>query len=190
VTQQPGVDPSKSVVAETPSATVTVKKPAPGIQLLGGDEIIQLSLRPSPWCIVLYSGKPLLVLALLTAAALIAIRGQSPVALSIALVVVVLAAFCAVVAATLQWASRIYVLTNRRVLQFSGVFAMQVAECALKALSNVQLELSWYQPMLRLGTIRLNPISDAEPAMMWEHVARPAEVHEILARAIQKAKTG
>lgn len=190
MTKRPGIDPSESVVAEAPSGAVTVKKPAAGIQLLGGDEIIQLSLRPSPWCIALYSVKPLLALVLLAAAVLIVIQGQSPVALSIALVVIVLAGFCAVVMATLQWASRIYVLTNRRVLQFSGVFTMQVAERALKGLSNVQLELSWYQPMLRLGSIRLNAVSDAESAMMWEHVARPSEVHDVLARAIQKAKTG
>lgn len=190
MSKRPSLDPIESVVAEAPSVAAPAKKVAASLQMLDGDEIIQLSIRPSPWCIPLYSFKLLLAMLLLAAAVAIAAQGQPWLPVSIALTVIVLVAFSGVVAATLQWASQLYVLTNRRVLRFQGVFSVSAAECALAKISEARLRSAWYQPMLRLGSIHMTPTSRDKPDMIWAHVARPAEVHEILVRAIRKAKAG
>jgi hypothetical protein len=187
MTQRPAVGLVTSVVAEAPPAGTTVAKPA-GLQLLGGDEIIQLSIRPSPWCIVLYSFK-LVVAAVLAATAVVsAARVWPSWAVTSGLGVIALAGFSAVVAATLHWASQIYVLTNRRVLRFSGAFNMDVAQCTLAQIGEVRLHATWYDALLRLGSLHLTPGGQGQTTLVWEHVARPAEVQEILVRAIQKSK--
>ena len=189
--EQPLADPVESVVADAPTPVgVVVKRPAASLQLLGDDEIIQLSIRPSPWWIALHSYKLVLAMALVAAAIAIATPSWYSSAASVALTAVVLVAFSGVLAATLQWASRIYVLTNRRVLSFRGVFNVDVAECALPRIGAAQIQTAAYQRLLRLGSIHLKPTSQDKPVMVWEHVARPSEVHEILVRAVQKSKTG
>ncbi len=190
MTGQPPADPIETTVAEAPPVAAPAKKAAASLKLLDGNEIVQLSIRASPWCILLYSLKALLALALIAAAVAITSQGQPSGAAAIALLVILLVAFSAVVAATLQWASRLYVLTNRRALRFRGVFNVEAAECALSQIRDARVQTSWFQPMLRLGSIHMTPTDSAGAEITWEHVARPGEVYEILAQAIQKAKTG
>jgi len=187
---RPAADPVKAVAAEaTPIPAVTVK-PAASLPLLGGDEIIQLSIRPSPWCIALYSFKLLLAMALLATAVGFATQGRPSLPASVALAIIVLAAFGGLIATTLQWASQLYVLTNRRVLRFRGVFNVDVAQCGLAQIGSARLYAAWYERLGRLGSIEIVPNHPDARGMVWEHVARPTEVHEILVRAIQKSKSG
>ena len=187
---QPNVDPVKSVVADGPPVAATTQKPTASLKLLGGDEIVQLSIRPSPWYIVFGSLKLVLVMGLLAAGIAVAARNWYASATTIALTIVVLVALSGVFGATLQWASRIYVLTNRRVLSFCGVINVDVAECALPQIAAARVHRAWYQRPLRVGSIHLTPTNQDRPVIIWEHVAKPDEVHEILVRAIQKSKTG
>jgi len=181
-------DRHEAAVAEAPP-TVAVTKPAAKLKL-GGDEIIQLSIRPSPWFIVLQSYRLALAMAALGAAIVIAARGAATYALIAALTLVFLIAFGGVVVATLQWASRIYVLTNRRVMRFHGVVNVDVVERPLERIREARLELSWHSQMLRIGSIRLIPVEEGDERLLWEHVAKPAEIHTILARAIQRSHSG
>jgi hypothetical protein len=208
---RPVLDPINAVAAEAPP--VVTAKPAAAALQLGGDEIIQLSIRPSPWCIALYSIKLVLACVLLAAALTVAVQGQPARPAALALIALVLLALCGILVATLQWASQLYVLTNRRVLRFYGIFSVEVAQCALTQIHAVVRHSTWYHPLLRLGSLhfvtgaqhgghgasisgrlRVLRMLSGEPAggagLDWEHVARPGEVHEILARAIQRAQTG
>jgi hypothetical protein len=188
MSEPPSADPIKSVVAEAPPVVVPTEKVAASLQLLDGDEIIQLSIRPSPWCIALHSFRLVLAMVLLGVAVTLAAQGRPSLAATIALTTIVLVGFCVVVAATLQWASRLYLLTNRRVVCFRGVFSVHLAQCGLTQVGEARIQRAWYEPLLRLGSIHLLPTEPEKPVLVWEHVARPAEVHEILVRAIQKAK--
>jgi hypothetical protein len=181
-------DPVEAVAAESPPVAVSAPAVAASLQILGGDEIIQLSIRPSPWSIAIHSFK--LLLATVLGAAAVGIAGQRwpyPTA-SVLLAVIVLVGFSGVVAASFQWASRLYLLTNRRILCFHGVFNVHVGECGLSQIGEARLQCAWYEPWLRLGSIHMQPADSARPVIVWEHVAHPAQVHEILVRAIQKAK--
>jgi uncharacterized membrane protein YdbT with pleckstrin-like domain len=106
-------------------------------------------------------------------------------------------AFNAVIAAavlraaigSLQWASRLYVLTNRRVLRFSGVFNVRVVECRLARVQAADLRITPPQRVLGLGTIRFAAADDGRE-ILWDQLAHPREVHEIAVRAIRKAQLG
>lgn len=183
------LEPLESAVAEASSVAAPAKKMTAAASLeLREDEIVQLSIRPSLWFIPLYSLKLVLAMALLAAFVAVYAQGRASLAVTVTLLVIVLAVLSIVLAATLQWASRLYVLTNRRVMQFRGVFSVEVAECGLKQIAQTRLQLAWFQPLLRLGSIQMTPKNQDKPAIVWEHVARPDEVHEILERAIRKAQ--
>jgi uncharacterized membrane protein YdbT with pleckstrin-like domain len=187
-------EPIKSVAAEAPPAVerpvVAAPQAAAKLELLDGDEIIQLSIKPSLWFIPLASAGVLGLVLLLGSASALAMRtGATPVA---AMPFQVLACVAAVrlSIAMLQWASRLYVLTNRRVLRFTGVLKIEVAECRLTKIGAVDVRYAWYGRPLRLGTIQMRTGDDQARVVAWDDVARPQELHELLVRAIRKAQTG
>jgi hypothetical protein len=178
------------VVTEAPTVATPAKKAAAAsLEILGGDEIIQLSIRPSPWAIALYALKPALGFVLLAGVVVIAVQGRPTFGASILLLACCLAAFGGIVAATLQWASRLYVLTNRRVMRFQGIFSVDVIEYGLAQIGETHVDRSWLEAPLRMGTIRMQPTTPEKAVIAWEHVARPDEIREILDRAIGKAKS-
>jgi hypothetical protein len=186
----PAVDPTRTAIAESPAAAVPkAAATAAGLDLLGDDEIIQLSIRPSLWCILLYSWRLVAATVLLALLILFTTRGQQSYGGSIAILVMLMLAFSIIATATLQWASQLYVLTNRRVLRFHGVFSVGVQELGLKQVAEVQPHSAWYHPLLRLGSLLMMPAVADKHAIVWEHVARPDEIREILQQAIRRAKS-
>jgi hypothetical protein len=67
---------------------------------------------------------------------------------------------------------------------------VEMAECRLNAIADATLHVVWYQGLFRLGTIRIQPASEGAIPIAWEQIARPAEVHERLLRAIRRAQNG
>ena len=56
----------------------------------------------------------------------------------------------------MQWASRVYVLTNRRIMRIRGVFSADLFECALVKIIGSKVVAGPHERVLRLGTIRFN----------------------------------
>lgn len=178
-----------------PDCTPAVAVPETAIaatpaEVLQSDEIIQLSIKPSLWFIPLVSMKVVLATALLAATLALGAKGAWNMGTSLAFNGVVGIAVLRLAFATLQWASRLYVLTNRRVLRFRGVFTVSVGECRLSRIAQADLRISTYQRWLGLGSIRMTPIDDRAPAIDWDQVAAPQEIHEIVAKAITRAQSG
>jgi len=169
--------------------TVALDEARPAaLSVLDQGEIIELSIKPSP-CYVAIVAARFAVVALAVAAigmVLLQTRGlpQAPYVVAAA----ILAAIVRVGLASLQWASRVYVLTNRRVLRFSGTLHVRVAECPLARISAVEKSQASYQRLLGLGSIRMQPADERE-SMVWNHIARPEEVHSIVFRAVQRAQS-
>jgi hypothetical protein len=164
--------------------------PAAAIQLLDGDEVVQLSIKPSLWYIPIVSARFVLGAVLLGLAVAIASRDGWSNAGSIVLQILVLLALARVAVAALQWASRLYVLTNRRVMRFRGVLNVDLAECPLAKISAAELHVAWYQGALGLGDIRMRPAAEELASVGWEQVSKSAEIHELLLRAIRRAQSG
>jgi hypothetical protein len=157
--------------------------------LLDDDEIVQLSIRPSPWFVLIAAG-PTLGACALVAGGLWWVTAEEALFGTLAVYVVLLIALVRVAYATLQWASRLYVLTNRRVIRFRGVLNVEFAQCLLARISAVELRFRWYDHALRLGAIRMPGPAESGIVVHWDHVARPHEIHELLVRAIRKSQNG
>jgi len=183
-----------SVVAEAAPAakapTVAAQEAAAKLELLDGDEIIQFSIKPAPWFIFLVSFRVLITLVAIAVAFSIAMQMGATPAAAVPFQVLAGLAALRVGIATLQWASRLYVLTNRRAMRFKGVFNVDVAECRLSKITAVELTHTWYSRALRIGSIQMRSVDPKHAPILWEDVPRPNEVHELLVRAIRKSQSG
>jgi hypothetical protein len=156
--------------------------------LLDGGEIVHFAIKPSAWFILLDSSRWLaasLAVAVLAATEVISSGYQL-----LALRAAVLLAAVGLGWATLEWVSRLYVLTNRRVMSIRGVVRVEMFECFLRRIHDARLAVSPPQRLFRVGTvlIRVGMESGAAPSASWRHVARPADVHQKLCDAISRAR--
>jgi Bacterial PH domain len=183
-------EPLASGMGVDAAAAALESVPQTAIAALDSDEIIQLSLKPSRWMIGLASWKFVAGCGLAaTALALLGSNGLLAASVSAYAANAFLAAGVGrVLVAALQWASRVYVLTNRRVIRFSGVLSVEVTDCPLARITRAQLSSSLSQAVVRLGTIRFVPVDDVLPTVRWEHLSRPAATYEIVVRAIQRSR--
>lgn len=92
--------------------------------------------------------------------------------------------------ATLQWTSRLYVLTDMRIVSISGVLNAQVFECPLRKVARTRVIYSSRERITRLGSIEIIPMAEDAPAFLWQTIARPRLVHEQIVASINKAKQG
>lgn len=178
----------------TPQATAAptaIPQMGPAIaagELLDDDEIIQFSTKPSLWFVGIASlpvGGPAFAVGL--AAWLMKPesgdwRGAAEAAMQLAFLI----AIVRVILALTQWASRLYVLTNRRVMSFRGVIGVRVEQIRLSRIADAVLVQGGLERPLRLGRICMVPKSGTAAQIEWGCVARADEVHEIVMRAISR----
>ncbi len=176
--------------AENPSlAGAAAQELVPG-RLLDGGEVVILAIKPSLWYILIWSFRWIIAAGLIVSLLL----WQAPRWTTIStmlLVQTVLGLLCLRLAwTTLQWVSRLYVLTNRRVMRIRGIFNVDIFECELHRIQNTYLRLTWYERLLRLGTIDIATAGTGLIESTWYNVSRPLDVHEELRRAIARARRG
>ena len=172
------------------SATVDLR--AAGMvpaHLLDGDEVVLLAIKPSLWFIPFSSFRWLAAMGLIIAAApylarsVPAVEGQGRLIIQAAAVL----AAVRLLAAAMQWVSRLYVLTNRRLMRIRGVFNVDIFECPLTRIQNTFLRFGWHERLVGVGTIGFATAGTASTEAYWHNVAHPLEVHERIRRAIQRA---
>ena len=131
--------------AEVPGAGGEVIAPVDLVpaHLLDRDEIVILAVKPSLWFVLFVSAR---WLALAGVVIVLAALFDQPFMLdTLTLVEGALALAAARVGiALLQWASRLYVLTNRRVIRVRGILRVDVFECQLSRIQNTFMILNWY----------------------------------------------
>lgn len=157
--------------------------------LLNNSEIVILALKPSLSYVLLISGWWLIALLPLTILACLSIQigwftPQARIVLAVCLAgMIVRLAF-----ALLQWQSRVYVLTNLRVLRIRGLFRVEMFQCSLLQVKDVLLVVSSLERFLGLGTIAFSDQSSAQPAAHWQNIRHPQQVHQQIIEAINALK--
>jgi uncharacterized membrane protein YdbT with pleckstrin-like domain len=175
-------------VDANPAATIDETRAAQ-LELLDGDEIIELSIKPSLWLIAIASIRLVVVVSVVATAVVIATRGGGTLVAAYVVSLAVVAALVRALVASLQWASRVYILTNRRVMRLSGVLSVTIADCQLARVGGTDLRLGSMQRLLGLGSICITPAGERAQPIVWEHVARAGEIYAKLVRAVKKAQS-
>jgi uncharacterized membrane protein YdbT with pleckstrin-like domain len=178
-------------VATEPEANATEKIPAAELvpaHLLDGGEIVLFAIKPSLWMILFASVRWILVLSVVIAAS----RWLESVIPGAERMIIIKASLALMLArvgfATMEWVSRLYVLTNRRVMRIRGIFNVNLFECALPRIQNTFLTLRWYERITRLGTISFATAGTGGIEASWVNVNNPIEIHEQLRAAINRSR--
>lgn len=156
-------------------------------ELLQDGEIILLMIKPSPWFIVLEPLRTLLGILLLTIATFWLNRsGLLPFRSSD-----VLLCGCGVMIARLlwqflEWVSRVYVLTDKRVIRVRGVLRVHVFEASLRQIQHTELQFNIRERVTGLGTIFFTTAGTAFVEAAWTMIAKPMQVHQEVVKAIQR----
>ena len=166
------------------AAQVATMLPA---DLLQPGEIIILLLKPSPWFIVLAPLKALAVLVLATFAAM-GLGGYYLLGLSRSEIVL---AGLAMIGLRLfwqflEWLSRVYVLTDQRVIRVKGVIRVNVFETQLKQIQHTHLIFSLRQRLFGLGTLAFATAGTALVEAFWSMVPHPLEVHQKVVQTLNR----
>lgn len=176
--------------AESAAARPAVATPLAALlagHVLRDGEVIILLLRPSMWYILL-SGYlvNLPVVAGMLLACTIADSPRVKVAPFLAAGAFILGG--RILWSVLQWMNKLYILTDLRIVALSGVFNVEINDCALRKVAHTDVLRPPSERILRLGTIEIVPHEDCSPPWHWQTIARPLEVHQQIVATIAKAK--
>jgi len=160
--------------------------------LLSGGEIVVLAIKPSLWFILFVSVRWLLLTGLILLLAL-KLPGwgelyELPLSRGILVKLGLAIGAARLAVAVLQWACRLYVLTDRRIMRMRGVFNIDIFECPLTRIQNTFMTLSFYERLVRLGSIHFATAGSGQVEAIWRNIVRPLEVHEQVRQAISKSR--
>ena len=175
-------------MTQVPSAAIEQEQAA-AFRFLEGGEAIIFAIRPSPWSMPLAS----LPAALVAAGLAIAIHFGGP-HLAVDVPPYALATLWALAVsgrlflAGIQWMSRLYVLTNRRVITIHGLTRFHVRQCPLTKVLGVDLSAGAAGRLLGLATLTFRVCQGEAGVGAWADLARPAEVRVQVEDAIRRCR--
>jgi hypothetical protein len=155
-------------------------------ELLDGGEIVLFAIKPSLWFVVFDSARwlvigVLMVLVSTTSSLPAGLSRQTLAQLACLLIVARLGA------ALLRWVSRVYVLTNRRIMRVRGVFKADIVSCPLVKIRNTRVTVGPHERVTGLGTILFVPEDTPAADLHWYQINRCEDVHARVRRAIERA---
>ena len=156
-------------------------------ELLQPGEIIVLLLKPSTLYIVLACLKSLVLMVLLTAAGVYIARatGDNDIAQQIAVAGSGMA-LARVAWQFFEWLSRVYVLTDQRIIAVGGVLRVRVFEAPFSQIAQTELFFSLRERIFALGTLVFSTPGTGGRDAAWEMVARPLEVHAKVVETLKR----
>ena len=157
-------------------------------ELLQGGEIIVLLIKPSPWSILIRVARPLAVLATVVAC-LLWLRNLSYITVVAQRDLLFLGTAGGVLYVFwqfLEWLSRVYVLTDRRVIRVKGVVRVQVFEASLRQIQHTQTVFSLPERLMGLGTITFATAGTGNVEAAWEMIANPLETHQTVIHTLNR----
>ncbi len=156
-------------------------------ELLDPGEVVILMLKPSVWYILLAPLRGLVLIVLGTIGLLwlddlmpLPISRQDILLLGVGLFGI------RVFWQFLQWLSRVYVLTDQRIIRVKGVFHVHVFETALKQLQHTQLSFLVRERLWGLGTISFFTAGTDWAEAQWQMVSRPLELHQKIIQTMNR----
>ena len=156
--------------------------------LLADEERVIFAIKPSLWSIVFVSFRTVAAASLLALATYI----LGPV-LRLGDYGLYLIEVCGLVIlgrvgfALLQWASRTYVLTDRRVIRIRGVLTIDIFQSSLNRIQNTFMVLTLPARFFGLGDIQFTTAGTGAVEAIWRHLKHPLPIHHQLLRAMNAA---
>lgn len=90
--------------------------------------------------------------------------------------------------AAMQWMSRLYILTDMRIVSVTGVFTVDIFNCQLRKIARTRMFFTFKERLLGLGTIEIIPMDEDVPTSMWQTVSHARAVHKEILAAMNRAR--
>ncbi|MEC9156722.1 MAG: PH domain-containing protein [Planctomycetota bacterium] len=178
-----------STEASAEEPLVDVLAPAGMQQVLQDGETVILALRPSPW-FILVDGSWVYFASIFVALLLAWLAHQpwSPVILPESQIFPLLATVLSIriVWKFLDWANRVYVLTDQRIMRRRGVIQYSLIEAPLDRIQHSAIFTRVVERVLGLGTIGFATAGSGRFEVIWEMIANPIEIHRKVNDAIDR----
>ncbi len=178
-----------STEASAEEPLVDVLAPAGMQQVLQDGETVILALRPSPW-FILVDGSWVYFASIFVALLLAWLAHQpwSPVILPESQIFPLLATVLSIriVWKFLDWANRVYVLTDQRIMRRRGVIQYSLIEAPLDRIQHSAIFTRVVERVLGMGTIGFATAGSGRFEVIWEMIANPLEIHRRVNDAIER----
>lgn len=172
---------------EAPELTAVAPINAIPAGLVEDDEIIILFLRPSPLYIILASLGRLLVIAVITLSLMYIGRRFSLAYIdTIAFGLGVIIGLAQLAWQGLEWWSRIYILTDRRIIRQKGVLRPSVYHTKLRDIKHTSVFQRLRERALGLGSIGFTATGSDVFDAFWVMIRDPFSVHKTVVDAIKR----
>ncbi len=184
-----GGEPSYMTGGPAAGSTVIGGGTTMAADLVGGDEIILLSIKPSVLYIALSSAGWLMAIAIVALLMAYAARLTWITVPWSDLQAGLVGATGAVLRLgwqTLAWWNTAYILTDRRVLAVHGVVRRVVLQSPLRNIQHIAVVMSLRERIFGLGTIAFATAGSAGYVAAWEMIERPAETHRQVVEACDR----
>jgi hypothetical protein len=172
--------------AEAPPAVSTSLATLITRHILRDGEIILLLLKPSSWSIVFASLPAVAIALIVTISTRLWAPHHAHLGIEAGLMLVAIRAGWAV----MNWAGKLYLLTDLRIVRIWGVFNPQIHDIPLRKVARTRKVSSFHERVCRVGSIEIIPESEQWPWSVWQTIAKPDQVHETVRRAVARAKQG
>lgn len=172
---------------DTPELAAPTRANALPAGLVEDDEVVILLLRPSILYILLASLGSLLAIAVVTLALmylgrLVGTPGTDTVAFGLG----VAGGLVRLAWQGLEWWSRLYVLTDRRVIRRKGVLRPSVFEATLRDIQHTSVFQRLRERSLGLGSIGFASAGSDVFDAFWVTIRQPFAVHRTIVEAIER----
>ncbi|MCG3136320.1 MAG: hypothetical protein HJJLKODD_00147 [Phycisphaerae bacterium] len=157
--------------------------------LLHGGEIVIFALKPSVWFMVLVSVRWLFLGASLILLAPWIATHYPALSQNLITQIALIATAARLIIALLQWSSRLYILTNRRVMCCRGVIQVTLFEAPLPQISRTTIRSPVIERLCHVGSIGFAVQEPQHIEAWWEQISQPEEVHERIRSAIEKSRS-
>ena len=179
---------------QAPADTTTPAAPDPvraaamiPAQLLQDGEIIVLLLKPHPLYIVL---APLRILVILTLATTLGVLIDTRLTTGANRQSILIVGITLILARLfwqfLEWLSRVYVMTDRRLIAVAGVLRVRVFETPLQNITHSEMLFSIRERLFGLGTLGFYTAGTGLVEAYWVMLAAPLEVHRQVVEALRR----
>ena len=181
----------KEFAGDGETINASEEHPQPVMALLGDGEIVIAVYRPSLWYVVLWPlGSLLCIVGLVFALAWLTRFHWAGWTEMQAFGLGLFLAGIRLGWQFLDWANRLYVLTDRRVIRRRGVFQVDVFEARLDRIQQTSVLQLVRERIFGLGSIAFATAGTSRLEAVWEAVRGPFEVQKTVLEAIDRYGRG
>ena len=84
-----------------------------------------------------------------------------------------------------RWYFRIYIITNKRVIEGSGIIGRSYIDCSLGRIQNIMVRISILGRIFGYGTLRITTASNSKFILEWANIRNPLGIQRKINEAVE-----